>query len=140
MATQVYKLYASGTSGTTQDSAANINVRASGSIKALTLEIWGEGMDATDDSAQAEVSFLATNTFTTNDTRGSIAMLDSSTGFVTSGMANTVKHLALSGLDILVNEGERIYVHTKADAGVTPKVTAYLYIEERVSTRATRRT
>lgn len=141
MPTEIYKLFAQGTSGTTQDSAAALDIRTNGAIMGFILEIWGEGMDALDDTAQLEVSFLATNTFTVSDTRGSIGMVDVSANLTTSGAAKTVNVVAIGGLNIPVAQGERIYLHTKGDAGVTPFATVYLYVDQRgVGRTATRRT
>lgn len=123
----VYKLYAAG-SGGTENNAASLDVQFEGKITAILMSSYGD-FDAADESLSVEVSFLSTATFTSNDARGSLAMNTMSTGVVTSG-ANNGGRIAVSGINIPVNAGERLHLHISSTAGVVSQNQAYIYVDD----------
>jgi len=142
MSDRIYKLDGSGTAGLDPHNAVvSADIQADGFIEGVLGILDGFGMDALSDNAAAELSFMSTNTFGTNDTRGSIMMVRCRQNFLTSGggaNANNV-FVAFGQKGIKVNAGERIYVHTQAAAGVTPKFVFYVYVRESGSARSSER-
>lgn len=136
---EVLKLEGTGTISVETDSVANIDVPEDGNIVAFSLSIEALGIGP-DEGARGELSFLATNSFGVNDTRGSIAQVQGGASYETSGGFNNTYSAWLAGLNIPVVAGERIYIHTKGDTGVTPRMVAYVYVEFKGGRRARRRT
>jgi len=123
----VYKLFAAGAGGT-EDNAAALDIQFDGKITALAMVSFGD-FDAADETLSVEVSFLSSATFNTNDSRGSLLMNRSKLGIVTSG-SNPVQMISVSGVDIPVNQGERIHLHISSTAGVVSSNSAYIYVTD----------
>ncbi len=121
----IYKLYGAGTGGT-ENSIANLDVQFDGTIVAFHVTAMGD-LDADAENFNIEVSFLSTNTISSNDARGSIVVLNAQT----SNTVNTVsQQSSVSGVSIPVIAGERIHLHISATAGVTTAVHCYLYVTD----------
>jgi len=128
----IYKLFGNVLAGVVTDSMASADIQNTGHITALAFNVDADGMDALNDHAKLEVSFMSTNTFTTNDVRGSVAMHGVTLQFLTTGGGIGSNSLSISGLSIPVEAGERIHLHSSASAGVTAGGTCYLYIDDGV--------
>lgn len=135
----VIKLEATGSAGTTTNSAAAIDVPVDGVITAVDITIKGDALDAADDQADAELSFLSTNSFSTNDVRNSLAMVTVQNNAMAAATGQGSKHKTITGLRIPVFSGERIHLHLNGDTGVTPAGYAYIFIEDRIGARTRRR-
>ncbi len=124
----IYKLYASEAG----DSVANLDVQLDGIITAILMTCEARGVDSINEGIRAEVSFLSINTFITTDTRGSLMIIQSISGLLTSGMLNTATNMNVSGLEVPVAAGERIHLHI-ADVGTLSAraAHAYLYITDK---------
>lgn len=133
----IYKMFAN----TAGDSQASSDVQLDGTIRAMLMSARFDGCDGLNDGGQAECSFLSTNSFAANDVRGSLMMLQSTSGMLTSGMLQTAMNIDISSLEIPVNAGERIHLHTALFGGATAiEVHVYLYVLDRgVARTAARR-
>lgn len=130
MADVIVKMFASVTVDT--DSAATIDVQDDGVIEGIFADLSSNGMDALDDSADMEISFSSSNSFTTNDARASIMTMRVGQQFLTSGGGSNGKAAWISPpTGIPVAAGERIHLHLQRTAGVTVIVHAYLYLVAR---------
>ncbi len=123
----VYKLYSAGAGGT-ENNAAALDVQFDGNITGLAMTSYGD-FDAADESLSVEISFLSTGTFTSNDARGSLLMNTNKLGVLTSGSMGPMQ-MAVSGLKIPVNQGERIHLHISSTAGVVSQNQAYIYVDD----------
>ena len=123
------KIFGVGTVSVFTNSVAAIDIPEDGEIVAIVGTVQGMGMGA-DDTATAELSFLSTNQIDTNDARGSILEVSTRTGAVsTNGQAKSSDNIALSIPDGLpVNAGERVHLHTRGSAAVTPEGVFTLYL------------
>jgi len=136
------KIFGLGTINQFTNSVASIDVPADGEIIAITGHVSASGMDALDDKAYAELSFLSTHQIEINDARGSIIEVLIRQAFLTTGGGNSSENISLTfpaGYGIPVNGGERIHLHTFGDSGVIPKGTFVIYLAESGGRRAKRR-
>ncbi len=128
----IYKLYAS-SSG---DSVASFDVQLDGEIKALLMSADASGADALNEGVLAELSFLSSNTFANSDVRGSLMTIQIRFGVLTSGGMNASENYHVSGLEVPVNAGERIFLHVSDQGTLTGRnVYAYLYIKDKGTSR-----
>lgn len=128
----IYKLYADGAG----DSVASLDIQIDGIITSMMMTTVPLGVNVLDEGVQAEVSFLSSNTFTTNDARGSLMMLNSCLGAITTGGCNTAMNCAISSLEIPVSAGERIHLHILDIGTVTDRAThCYLYVLDKGTPR-----
>lgn len=129
----IVKIEAGIPGGATTNSVATTDVQNSGIITGVLMGFRSiSALDLINDFIGAELSFMSSNTFGVNDVRGSIAMNFLEQQFLTTGggIGNVV--LAISGLAIEVNAGERIHLHATASSGTGGNVWAYLYIADGV--------
>ena len=134
---KIYKFYAAMSS---IDGLATLDITNEGIISAVSFAINPVGMDALSDFCRVELSFMSSGTFTTNDTRGSIAMAVFGQNFLTSGGGIAGSNPQLSGLEIEVHAGERIHIHGSMSSGVSGNAIVYVYVKEgKISKLTTRR-
>lgn len=137
MGMTIYKLY----SGTAGDSVASLDIQLDGEIESILMSCDASGVNLMDEGVQVEVSFLSTNTFAVNDSRGSLMIIQSRSGLLTSGALNSAINMSVSALGVPVAAGERIHLHI-LDIGTISGRTgmAYLYVRDKgVSRMAPRR-
>ncbi len=127
----IYKLFGS----VSQDSSATIDVQLDGEIQSILMTTDCSGADALNDGMRAELSFLSTNSFGTNDTRGSLMMIHNRMGILTQGGGNMDNNFSVSGLEVPVNAGERLHLHISHQGGATGTCHAYVYIRDKGVTR-----
>ena len=134
----IYQLY--GTASSDTDSVANLDIQFPGHIVAYSCHLNAVGMDALNDGAGMEVSFLSSNCFTTNDCRGTIGRATLLAGVLTSGGFPASTDSNLAGLSIPVAAGERVHLHIDLQGGTT-SATAYaiLYIADQTDPNLRRR-
>ncbi len=135
----VYKIYGTSVSATVSNSLATLDIQVDGLIVALLTDINPNGMDALNDEVLMELSFLSSNTFTINDSRGSLIVASLGQNFLTSGGGVGGGNASIGGLSIPVNAGERIHLHTSSSSGVTAGCTGYLYVNDGVDLKPARR-
>lgn len=128
MTQTVYKLYGSTSGG--GSSPTQLDIQKSGRIEAISLDIAVEGADALNDGGTCEVSFSSATSATVNDTRSSLIGFRSLQGFLTTGGGPTGKCVVVTGLDIAVSAGERVWLHFAAVGTVVLYVTAYIYVND----------
>lgn len=121
---KVYKLYGAFTAST--DALAQVDIQRKGKIKAILLNL--NDVDLAAGSVAAEVSFASTAQVTTNDTTGPIASI-----FVApTANASEAENVSVGSLDIPVDAGDRLYLHSVVVAG-TPdagtSATAFVYVD-----------
>ncbi len=136
------KIAGDGTISVTSNSVVTIDIPEDGEILAISGFVDGQGMDALDDKAVAELSFLSTNQIEVNDARGSILEVAIRQGFLTSGGGSVSQGVTLSfgpGWGIPVQGGERIHMHTFGSTGVTPNGNFIIYFSAGGTRRSTRR-
>lgn len=122
----VYKLYAVGTGGT-ENSLAALDIQFDGVITSIFMTMIHDG-DANDEFANAEVSFLSTNTMASNDARGSLMIIGTQMGLTTSGVATNNVNASTGPVEIAVVAGERVHLHISASAGLGAQCQCYLYV------------
>lgn len=124
----IYKLW----SDQVGDSVASLDVQLDGNITSILLACQAGGVDVLNEGVSAEVSFLSSNTISSNDVRGSLMAIQSRLGAITTGGMNTAQNISVSTLYIPVNAGERIHLHIE-DIGTLASRTAfcYLYVEDK---------
>lgn len=136
----IYKLEGTGTGGATSNDVVSVDIQNDGLIEGVWVQVTATGMDALNDNCRAEVSFLSTNTFGTNDTRGSILIVSAFQSFLTSGGGlSGGQGFVTFAKGIPVVAGERIHCHTTGSTGVTPTVTAFLYVRTTSNARSSGR-
>lgn len=124
----IYKLYAA----VATDDAASLDIQMDGTIKSMLMTARWQGVDAINEGGMAEMSFLSTNTFSANDARGSLMLIQSISGLLTSGMLQTAVNQSLSSLEIPVAAGERIHLHIVNNGTITTvEVHGYLFVEDK---------
>lgn len=133
----IYKLYALFTGGT-ENAGASLDIQFDGFIEAMLLDVVA-AIDAIDEDARTEVSFLSTNTIQSNDARGSLmtAMLNGQ-ALTSGGFQNSAK-VVVAPVRIPVSAGERLYCHAVSDASITMEVNSYLYVNDTSDPRLRRR-
>jgi len=138
MADVVVKLEAAGVSNSTVNSAATVDIQDDGVIDGVYMYHAPTGADALDDEASFEISFGSTNSFGSNDVRQSICAIQSRQNFLTSGGSSLAKAIYVP-VNLKVNAGERIHMHTLHSTGVAGACVAYLYIRTSGGARRSRR-
>jgi len=124
----VYKLAGAATGGT-EDGLAQLDVQFDGVITAISGAMrWTATTNA--DYAQAEVSFISTNTVGSNDTRGSLFQMKDQIRIGAEGTSKTSVNYSVGGLAIAVNAGERLWLHTVTSTGEPATVDVYIYVED----------
>jgi len=113
--------------------AAQIDIPADGTLYAVHLQMMVADLGpASNESVFAELSFISTPQYASNDSRGSIAQVGVGTFFADA--ARLVAHggevFAMSGLNIKLNAGERIYLHATPGGSLIATAVAYMYVED----------
>lgn len=128
----IYKLHAS----TAGDSVASLDIQLDGEIESIHMAMFAADCDALNDAALAEMSFLSTNSFTSNDVRGSLMIVQSGIGFLTQGGGNMAQNANISSLQIPVAAGERIHLHISLIGGCSSAAThGYMYVRDKGTPR-----
>jgi len=122
----VYKLRAVGTGGT-ENSLASLDIQFDGVITSMMMTMISDA-DANDEFAQAEMSFLSTNTLAVNDARGSLMIVSTQLSLTTSGISDNAANLSTGPVEIAVTAGERVHMHISATAGVGAACNGYIYV------------
>lgn len=134
----IYKLHFS--AAATADSLASLDIQLDGEINAIHMTGKCAGADGLNDGFNAEVSFLSSNSFTSNDTRGSLMIIQSELGFLTTGGHNGSVNAQVSSLFIPVSAGERIHLHMQLNGAPTGvNVHCFLYVQDKGIARASSR-
>ena len=117
MTLQILQLTGTGAANATTDGVAALDIPEDGLIMGVDWDIWAEAEAATAVLLKAQLSFLATNQFDTNDARGPISNIYMKRVITTSGasMASTSKWVSMP-TPLQVAGGERIFVHTDSSA------------------------
>jgi len=124
----VYKLAATGVGGV-QDGIAQLDVQFDGIITAIHMTVTARLADA--EEANIEVSFISTNTIGSNDTRGSLFIMRQQANTSDTGWAlHEGRSAGIAGLAIVVNAGERLWMHMVVDDGKVAKADAFIYVED----------
>lgn len=124
----IYKLFGS----TGGDSIASLDIQMDGEIKSIHMTCRANGVNAADEGMVAEISFLSTNTFGANDARGSLMMIQTNVGLLTSGMGPSAINASISSLEIPVAAGERVHMHISDFGTLTGRdAHAYLYVQDK---------
>lgn len=127
---RIYKLSASIPGGATSNNFAQLDIVEDGKLWAWYMSVSPTGMDALNDECAVEISFASSNSLNSNDTRQSIAEIRTAQNFLTSGGGTGSMTAGLSGLDIAMVAGERIFMHAITDTGVSGQASAYLYVKD----------
>jgi hypothetical protein len=127
----VLKLYASTSFGGATDALASAEIVKTGFIEAMLLEVAADGMPTggTNAIGQMEVSFSPRSGFATNDTRQAIGGLETGITFGTGGATNDARQIALGGLQIPVQPGEKVYLHIYNSELANIRARAWLYLK-----------
>ena len=133
----IYKLYGTSTGGS-ENGIGALDIVADGTIRAVSIDYRAD-LDADDEFIEVEISFGSSNTVQVNDTRQSIFSARKQTALLTSGVYDGQISGAVSGLNIPVIQGERVFLHVNATAGVLGRGGGYMYVEDSLDTRLRRR-
>lgn len=124
MAQHTLFLYGTGDGGQ-DDGVASLDIPQDGVIEGVSMHVNGD-LDADQDFVFAELSFIATNQSTVNDSRSLIALAIISNNLTTSGAhQSTVNHYI--PMDIDVSGGERLYLNILASASLASSAFAIIY-------------
>jgi hypothetical protein len=118
----VYKLY----SATVAEATASVDVVKTGKIVGVQWAVAGD-LDADGENFAAELSFSSASGISTNDTKSSFSAIRQQNGLLTSGAIATGVNVFFPLPDVLISEGERVYLHT---SGTAITVTAYIWVED----------
>jgi len=120
------------------DAAATLDIPEDGTIKGIYIT--GSALlDASNEAATFEVSFIATNQIVSNDSRATLAILRLRSGLLTSGavLGASAAHIPM---DVEVAGGERMYVHAVLAGTANADCNAIIFLEtRRPITRRSRR-
>lgn len=127
MALEIIGMYAAITGGT-QDAIAQIDVPQDGVLRGIDWDV-SAILDA-EEAADVELSFIATNQLTTNDTRGRISSLGMRVAEVTAvGEVISCCQKWLGGFELMLAGGERLYLHVLASSGLSGAVRCNLHFD-----------
>lgn len=127
---RIYKLHANVSAGT-NNSIAQLDIVEDGKLQAISWAGAPHDLDAAGDEYRVEVSFSSSNTLDSNDIRQAIDEIgvgQANTTVLGGGVGDINK--AISGLNINVISGERVHMHSFASAGVSGRVSCFLYVED----------
>jgi len=128
MAVAIIGMYANATGGV-QNALAAIDIPQDGVLIGIDWDMTAM-LDATLESSEVELSFIATHQTTTNDVRGRISSISTGAIVLTAVGVNTVSvQKWLGGFDLFVSGGERIFLHVVASAGVVSLVRCNLFYD-----------
>lgn len=113
--------------GGAENAAANIDIPEDGMITGVEWSA-APALNADGEEFAAELSFIATGQFSTNDSRGQISVVRARLGLLTSGASATGLD-RFTPMDLAVSGGERIYLHLTATAGVVSSVELIIHFE-----------
>lgn len=139
MAFEVIQMYGAVT-GDTQNGLASIFIPQDGTIEGVDFAVSGD-LDADGEFLYTELSFISTNQASVNDARGVIASTRQQLSAVTAAsvVSSAINHYV--PMDLPVQGGERVYMHTVSSTGVTGAVNVGLQFRSgAISRRALRRT
>ena len=95
-------------------------------------------LDAANEFIEIELSFITTNQLATNDVRGRISSISAQAEVLSAvGLHSFSLQKVVSGFDIRVAAGERLFLHSNATAGVQGSARCNLYVD--FNTALTRR-
>ena len=141
MATTILQLYAS-ISGT-GDGVASLDVPEDGEIMGIDWDMVGTAGFQSADAIQAQLSFLASSQFVTNDARGAISSCGLAVGLVstngTGGGIHAQKFVSMEeGLN--VSGGERLHLHALLVGVATTETRCLVHLKtKRTAARRSRR-
>lgn len=133
----IYHLYGSASADT--EGLASCDVQFDGEIVAVHFAVAAQ-FNAHADQFAVEVSFISSTTLAKNDARGVIYGIRGKAGLLTSG--GFVSHIneGLSGLQIPVVAGERVYMHVSEYVAAQPvECSCFLYVRDSADVNLRRR-
>lgn len=144
MSDKIYKLAGTGSGNATTNSVATVDIQEDCLIESIYISMITNGGTHTDGKySKVEVSFGSTNTFTVNDVRQSLMILQCNTRLTTSGAnAWQASQQVSFARGIKAQAGERVYVHTDsnlASGGVIFEVYLYTQLTGRAGRPVVRR-
>lgn len=123
---RIYKMHAVIVAGA-NDSVAQLDIVEDGKIVAISVAGAISGLNGAGDEFRAEASFASTNTLDNNDVRQSIFEVGAAQSGI-EGISN-VNH-SISGLEINVLGGERVYIHSFGSVGVGGPISFHVYVKD----------
>jgi len=134
----IYKLFKNFSASL--DSGASLDIQFNGFINAIVLSAQAD-MDADLEKYRIELSFLSSSTFNINDARGSLAIIGAraSAAGTPASLSQYGINIALSGLNIPVSQGERLYLHAVMTGTADLDATAFTYTTDRSNPTLRRR-
>jgi len=128
MALEIIGMYGA-MSGGTQNALAQIDIPQSGVLLGIDWDMHAL-LDADNEVLQIELSFIATNLLTISDVRGRISSISSGAVVLTSVGVNSVSVQKWIGpFELSLSAGERIYLHSVAQAGIAGDVRCNLHFD-----------
>lgn len=117
MPLEMLGMFGAGTGGN-QDAIANIDIPQDGLLVGVDWDVRID-MDADAEVFDAELSFIATSQFFTNDTRGRISSVSAIQTVLdaTGGQLGTIQKF-VPILDLILHGGERLFLHIISSTGV----------------------
>ena len=134
----IYKMFNS--FAASADSGASLDIQFDGQLVVIDWNVNGD-FDADLERYEIEVSFLSTNTFSSNDSRGSLSQVGAraaAAGTPASLVVDSTQKV-VTGLDIPVVQGERVHLHGSITGLGVVAATVYLHVNDRAATRIRRR-
>jgi len=125
--------------GGTQDSLAMIDIPQEGFIIGIDWDL-NTQLDADGEVVTVELSFIASNQITTNDVRGRLSSISAQSNVLSLVGQDTQSFQKwLSGFDIAVAGGERMFLHAVSSAGLVGSVRCNMFVDLGTTTRRSAR-
>lgn len=136
---QPIQVHGTAAAGATTEDVVSIDIAEDSEIVGIHCRIHATLM-GTDDTCEAELSFLSSAQFTTNDARGLIGAITVQTSNSTAEFGNAQETEFIGLPDgIPVSAGERIHMHLRSIGTGVPIGRFTLYMKQRAASRRARR-
>lgn len=125
MSTTPLQIYGLATS--TTEALAQIFTPVRARISAIHLEISLPYGISADLACSAELSFQSTSQILTNDANGILATMESGLALQSTGTIQLSRSILINNIDILWEQGQRIYLHAFLSSGSSITMRAMIY-------------
>jgi len=127
MPVEVIGMRGIGTGGA-ENAIASLDIPQDGVITGIDWDGRAD-VDADGEVIEAELSFIATAQFGTNDVRGRLSSVGAQISLTTSGVAHTSLQKFVGPTEIPVAGGERLHLHLNATAGLSSTIRVNIHLD-----------
>ena len=125
---EIIGMYGAVTGGS-QDAIAQIDVPQDGVLRGIDWDL-SLNLDADNETADVELSFIATNQLLANDVRGRISSVGLNCVVLTAvGVNTTTVQKWIGSIELMLSGGERLYLHSVTSAGVAGSLRCNIHFD-----------